>query len=237
MPHKILMIVHQPTSVFGRVGTELEKRGYHLQRCCVPEGDALPSSMEEFAGVVIFGGPQSANDDHLEPIRKELDWIPLALESQKPFLGICLGAQMLARVLGSKVALHPQGQVEIGYTSIEATPQGRYLFPESLHVYQWHREGAEVPQSAALLAQGHVFKNQCFSYGKKAYGIQFHPELTLERMERWMKNGAERLKLPGAQQPEAQREGFHKHDKHVVEWMENFFNHWLPEKNPAPDLP
>lgn len=233
MNHKVLMIVHQKTSVFGRIGSELEQRGYHLERCCPPEGDPLPPHLDNFVGTVIFGGPQSANDDHLEGIRKELDWIPIALDSKKPFLGICLGAQMLAKVLGGKVALHPDGRVEIGYIAIQSTPQGRSLFPESIHVYQWHKEGAEVPQSAVLLAEGTHFRNQAFSYEENAYGIQFHPELTMEQMERWMTKGAERLKLLGAQQPEEQRVGFQKYDKYVLAWMDNFFDHWLSAKKQA----
>ena len=57
MSEKILMVVHQKTSVFGRVGEKLAERGYHLERCCPPEGDALPLSPDDYAGTIIFGGP------------------------------------------------------------------------------------------------------------------------------------------------------------------------------------
>ncbi len=231
MDRKFLMIVHQKTSVFGRVGDKLAERGYDLERCCPPEGDALPPNLDGYAGTVIFGGPMSANDEHLAGIRKELDWIPTAIESQKPFLGICLGAQLLAKTLGAKVYLHPEEMVEIGYYCIKATAEGRYLFPEEIHAYQWHREGSEIPKDAVLLAESERFQNQAFSYGKQIYGIQFHTEVTLERMKVWMNKGAERLKLPGAQQPAEQIAGFHKYDPNILQWLDDFLDHWLHEKN------
>lgn len=101
---KILIVVHQETSDPGLVGQLLRENGYDLDIRCPAIGHSLPSTMESYSGTIVFGGPMSANDDNTLPfIRTELDWIPIALESEKPYLGICLGAQMLARVLGGKV--------------------------------------------------------------------------------------------------------------------------------------
>ena len=79
-------------------------------------------------------------------MRREIDWIEVPLREQRPFLGICLGAQMLARQLGARVAPHPQGRAEIGYYPIRPTAAGHALCPDwPEHVYHWHREGFELP--------------------------------------------------------------------------------------------
>lgn len=123
---KVLLIVHQITSDPGRVGRMLRERGYTLDIRCPSNQEELPATMEDHDAVAIFGGPMSANDDKTLPfIRTELDWIPTALDSRKPFLGICLGAQLLARALGATVAPHPEGRAEIGYFPVVPTRPGR----------------------------------------------------------------------------------------------------------------
>ena len=86
-------------------------------------GDALPGDMAEHAAAIIFGGPMSANDTD-DFIRTEIDWIAVPLKEDKPFLGICLGAQMCARQLGGTVFKHPTGHAEIGYYPIRPTAAG-----------------------------------------------------------------------------------------------------------------
>lgn len=126
---KILLIIQQPTSETGRVGQLLRQSGYILDIRCPSLQDQLPATMDEHEGVVIFGGPMSANDSETLPfIRTELDWIGTALDSHKPFLGICLGAQLLARVLGATVAPHPDGIAEVGYYPVVPTQAGQTHF-------------------------------------------------------------------------------------------------------------
>ena len=117
----------------------------------------------------------SANDTD-EAIHRETDWIAVPLAENKPFLGICLGAQMLARHLGARVAPHPNGMAEVGYYPIRPTAIGRAVVPVwPSHVYQWHREGFDLPAGAELLAEGDMFPVQAFRLGA-AYAIQFHGE-------------------------------------------------------------
>lgn len=112
---RILIVVHQEHSTPGRVGELLEAQGCTLDRRCPNLGCGLPRDLSPYRACVVFGGPQSANDDHLPGIRAELDWLErTVLPSDRPVLGICLGAQMIARVLGAKVGPHPDGLVEIG---------------------------------------------------------------------------------------------------------------------------
>ena len=118
-----------------------------------------PKRSGDYAGAIMFGGPMSANDEH-DWLRREIDWIDVPLCEEKPFLGICLGAQMLARHLGHRVYAHPEGKVEVGYYPIRPTADGHNVcdcpFPN--HVYQWHGEGFELPGGAILLASGAGFR-------------------------------------------------------------------------------
>ncbi|MFQ5956034.1 MAG: GMP synthase, partial [Kiloniellales bacterium] len=145
MANKILLVVHQETSDTGRVGTKLAARGHGLDVRCPMQGDPLPEHMEGHAGAVVFGGPMSANDEHLPGIRAELEWLTSLLDTGKPFLGICLGAQILGRVLGARVELHPEGMAEIGYFTVRPTAAADGFLDGPLTVYHWHREGVELP--------------------------------------------------------------------------------------------
>lgn len=221
---KILLIVHQESSDPGLVGQILRDDGYSLdiRRPCL--GEILPETMDEHDGAVIFGGPMSANDDNTLPfIRTELDWIETAIDSGKPYLGICLGAQLLARVLGVIVAPHPQELMEIGYVPIAPTLAGQGL--PSI-VYHWHREGFELPQGATLLAQGAVFPNQAFRYGASAYGLQFHPEITDTLIDRWTTVAAEHLDRPEAQSRDMQIHNHSRYGEAVACWLRQFLHDW-----------
>ena len=234
----ILAVVHQGHSRTGRVGALLEQRGYNVERCCPSVGDALPEDLSAYSGIVVYGGPMSANDDATQPgIKAELDWLPKVLDSDVPYLGLCLGAQLVARVLGAKVDVHPEGLAEIGYVKIEPVFAQCRVFPSSMTVYQWHREGFDLPSGATLLAKGDCFPNQAFRYGNNVFGLQFHPEVTLEMKHIWTEKAAERLKLPGAM-PREQHIDLHPvHDPHLGDWTGRFLDYWLARKEAARDLP
>ena len=104
----VLIVLHQEMSTPGRVGHYLQARGISMDIRRPRLGDPLPETLAMHAGAVIFGGPMSANDPD-DFIRTEIEWIKVPLREEKPFLGICLGAQMLARQLGATVAFHPEG--------------------------------------------------------------------------------------------------------------------------------
>jgi len=117
-PDRVLIVLHQEHSSPGRIGQMLVARGFRLDVRRPRFGDPLPDTMADHAGAIVFGGPMSANDPD-DYVRREIDWIRVPLVEGAPFLGICLGAQMLVRHLGGRVAPHPEGQVEIGYYPIE----------------------------------------------------------------------------------------------------------------------
>lgn len=226
MSDPILIVLHQEHSTPGRVGRLLRERGFALDIRRPRFGDPLPSSMSGHVGAIVFGGPMSANDS--EPwIRREIDWIEVPLREQAPFLGICLGAQMLARQLGGRVGRHDRGHHEIGYYPLHPTAAGRSLFEWPSHVYHWHGEGFETVAGTELLARGDMFENQAFRFGPSAYGLQFHPEVTHAMMCRWTVHGHNRLDEPGAQDRHTQLSGRYQYDHQVRAWLDTFLETWL----------
>jgi len=127
-PLPVLVIVHQPTSTPGQVGDVLQALGFPLDLRCPALDQPLPTSLDRHSAVIVFGGPMSANDDHRGFIRQELDWIPTVLAAEKPYLGICLGAQLLARTLGAAVAPRVRASEKLA-TTLFCRLQGRGCYP------------------------------------------------------------------------------------------------------------
>lgn len=231
----ILVVLHQETSSPGRLGQMLMRRGHRLDVRRPALGDALPPTLAAHAGAVVFGGPMSANDGDAW-IRREIDWIGVPLAEDKPFLGICLGAQMLVRRLGGRVESHPRGEVEVGWYPLAPTAAARDLLPWPQMVYQWHREGFDLPSGARLMATGDRFHHQAIAVGRRAWGIQFHPELTLAMMHRWTVRAAHRMEAPGAQARRQHFDGRDLWDHQTRLWAERFLDLWLaPDPEPVPE--
>ena len=225
MSNAVLLVLHQEQSTPGRVGLALRDRGYVLDIRRPRFGDPLPKTMADHAGAVIFGGPQSANDPD-DFIKAEIDWIGVPLKEEKPFLGICLGAQMLAKQLGERVFTHPEGKAEIGYYPIRPTAAGRAICAWPDHMYQWHREGFDLPRGTELLAEGEIFATQAFRAGS-GYAIQFHAEVTHAMMCRWTTRGASRMELPGAKKRAEHFADRPVYDHGIRAWLSAFLDHWL----------
>jgi GMP synthase (glutamine-hydrolysing) len=225
----VLIVLHQEHSSPGRVGAALRAMGARLDIRRPGCGEPLPATLADHAGVVVFGGPMGANDT-LEWVRREIEWLETPLAEDKPLLGLCLGAQMLARALGARVFSYDDKRSEIGYYRIEPTPSGERLcstpFPRT--VYQWHSDGFDLAHGGELLAAGGAnFPNQAYRYGPRAIGLQFHPEVTYHMMCRWTHRGAERLTRPGALTRPEHLGGWFQHDGLVAAWLEAFLPAWL----------
>ncbi|WP_051929054.1 glutamine amidotransferase [Thermopetrobacter sp. TC1] len=224
---RVLIVLHQATSTPGRIGHWLRQRGVELDIRYPVFGDELPASLEAHHGAIIFGGPGSVNDNCAH-FRKEIDWLSVPLRENKPYIGICLGAQMLAKHLGARVGPHPDGYCEVGYYPVRPTSLGAALcdcWPE--YVYQWHREGFDIPAGAQKLLEGlGYFPNQAFRFGA-AFGFQFHPEVTTAMLHRWTVKSAESLSWPGARPLSTHFEDRLVHDPAVSCWLDRFLDFWL----------
>ena len=226
MQQPILIVLHGEHSTPGRIGNALRDLGYPLDVRRPRFEDPLPSTMAEHAGAIIFGGPMSANDPD-DYIRREIDWIGVPLREHKPFLGICLGAQMFARQLGGTVFRHPEGHAEIGYYPIRPTSAGLAVvdaWPEC--VYQWHREGFDLPPGAELLAEGDTFEVQAIRAGA-AFALQFHPDVTHAMMHKWTTRGHDRMELPGAKPRHTHFADRAVYDYSARAWLSVFLERWL----------
>jgi GMP synthase (glutamine-hydrolysing) len=222
----VLIVLHQEHSTPGRVGLRLRGRGHALDIRRPRFGDPLPATLAEHAGAVVFGGPMSANDNE-DYIRRETEWMKVPLAEEAPLLGLCLGAQLLARYLGAAVRADPEGRVEIGYYDITPTEAGRRMIAWPDRVHHFHREGFDLPADATLLATGAVFPNQAFAYGAAAFAIQFHIELTMAMVGRWTGRIGDRAKLPGAQDTADHLAGRALHDWKTASFLETFLDLWL----------
>lgn len=224
----VLLVGHSASRESGRVTPLLHAKGYRTEWCCPFAGDALPDEPHTYAAAIVFGGVQSANDaESCAYLRHEIDWIGRFVDAGGRYLGICLGGQLLARALGATVRRHPAGINEIGYYPVRPTEAGRAVMPEPLHVYHWHQEGFEVPGSAELLVAGEDFPNQAFRFGARAYGLQFHPEVTPDVAARWIDSAADHLTRPGAQCRATQSSGMARFDQAIHRWFDGFLDRWL----------
>ncbi len=222
----VLIVLHQENSNPGHVGQWFVRNGYPLDIRKPRFGEPLPATMANHCGAVVFGGPMSANDKD-DFIRTEIEWIGVTLKEKAPFLGICLGAQMLAIHLGAKVGFDPQDRAEIGYYPLVTTEDGSRLGPFPDHVYQWHREGCELPRDAQLLATSSgAFPNQAFCYGQAAFGVQFHPEITYAQVHRWTGHNNTRLQMKGACERQQHIDGHVVHGPKVNAWLGRFLDRW-----------
>jgi GMP synthase-like glutamine amidotransferase len=164
-------------------------------------GDSLPGNLSGIEGIISLGGPMNAYEEDKYPFLKDEDrLLKKAVNEQVPVLGICLGAQLLAKACGARVMRAEEK--EIGFYGINITEEGKsdLLFsglPSQLKVFQWHEDTFEIPSGASLLARGASCRNQAFRIGKNVYGLQFHLEATLDMIESWVaryKGSADMLK-------------------------------------------
>jgi GMP synthase (glutamine-hydrolysing) len=226
---KVLYIFHQKTSVAGDVGKKFENRGFSADIIRPPLGDILPNNLSSYSAIVIFGGPMSVNDDE-KFIRDEIKWMKKVIDSKIPFLGICLGAQILAKYLGCDVVKNKKNLSEIGFFEIEPIGEGDQIFKSQNVFYQFHTEGFELPDGCQLLARGYVFQNQAFRY-QNCYALQFHPEVNFFVHLRWLflvlTKKPKILFHKGSQNLFYQLYLRTKYNKSISLWLDSFFDNYL----------
>ena len=186
MARKIILVEHHDEPRDDLASTYLPKLGFKLE-CYRPfAGESLPEPKEDTAGVVITGGAANVDEmDQYPYLHDESRWIEQCLNQDIPTLGLCLGAQLLAHVLGAPVAPHEGGAQAFGLYPIEAVDPEQKFVPDNFFAVEFHSRGFEIPAGADALAAGETFPNQAFRYGANVLGTQFHPECTLAILRRW----------------------------------------------------
>src|SRR4030066_1178627 len=159
--------------------------------------------LEEITHIVLLGGPMNVYEEDRYPFLRDEDlFIKEAIQRGKAVLGICLGAQLVAKALGAKVTKAPVK--EIGWFNVSLTKFGSRdpLFsrlPKTFPVFQWHEDTFDLPSAGKLIATSNPILHQAFRYGENAYGFQFHLEVTEEMIREWMKTYEE--EFIGSQTP------------------------------------
>ena len=182
----IAVIRHVPFEDLGYIAKAIEQAGHSYMYFDLYAGHSTPK-LEDVEAVISMGGPMSANQD-LFYLKQELRLIERACAESKPVLGICLGAQLIAKALGGRV--YRNAVTEIGWAPIHWTPDARYdaLFEDLIEpevVFHWHSETFDPPLGAARLAWSDGCHNQAFRLGSFIYGFQFHLEVTPEMILDW----------------------------------------------------
>ena len=193
-PKRVFAFRHFPIEDVGLIRVPLEERGISIEYADLYRPGVPVPDVTQAAGLIFMCGPMSANDD-LPYLRQELQLIAQAVERRQPVLGVCLGAQLIAKALGAKVyrnAVKEVGWFEIQLTGAAARdPLFAGLGPAET-VFHWHGETFDLPPGAEWLAFSEACRNQAFRAGAGVYGLQFHLEVTPAMIEDWCADDANR---------------------------------------------
>jgi GMP synthase (glutamine-hydrolysing) len=184
-----LAIIHGESVRSGVFGDVVRERGHALEEWSLAWGEPLPRPLDAYGAVLVFGGAMHADqDDHHPWLREEDFFLQRLLDLHMPVLGICLGAQLLAKAAHAPV--YPAEEAEVGWYAVELTEAGADdpvlgRLPQTFDAFQWHYYAHDVPAGAVELARNHVC-TQAFRLGDSAWGVQFHPEVTLHQVQSWI---------------------------------------------------
>ncbi len=228
---------HDPAGIFGEA---ILRRGGWYDALLAPEGRlsanptvgrAVPTEPGDYDGLIVLGGLMSADEDaehpHLVPLMELMRGFVAA---GRPVLGICLGAQLMARAWGGRC--FRMDAPEIGFVPLAATPaatQDRLLAGLDPHpcLMQWHQDSFELPPGAELLVTGEACRNQAFRLGELAYGLQFHCEATVDMLRQW----AMALAHHAERAPAGFFAGFdaevQRHQAAARAWTESLAERWI----------
>ncbi len=181
-------IRHVAFEDLGAFRAPIERAGYRVHYYDIGIDELWTLEPVKTELIIILGGPIGADEEHKYPfLRDELDILEERLKAGRPTLGICLGAQLMARALGAPV--YPGSAKEIGFAPLTLTQEGKascLAAFEGEPVLHWHGDTFDLPEDCVRLASTPLCENQAFAYGRNALAVQFHPETGADGFERWL---------------------------------------------------
>ena len=193
---KIHTFMHVPYEGLGCIEKWITLKKHSITYSKFYENYSLPE-LSEIDWLIVMGGPMGVYDENIYPwLSEEKNYIKRAIDSGKTVLGICLGSQLIADVLGAKV--YPNKQKEIGWFNLSLTKVGQQHpilkdFENSFPVFHWHGDTFDLPSESIQLFQSEITKNQGFLYHEKVLGLQFHFEVTVQSLTNMVSNGMSEL--------------------------------------------
>lgn len=229
---KVLSVSHVPFEGLGSLSGLLKDRGAVIEQIVSYQNDIGIYAPEEHDLAIILGGPMGVYQADIFPfLNAEMRYIEKRLEKGLPTLGICLGSQLMAKVLGSNVYPGKQGK-EIGWYKLDVSEAGsktplRHLDGEKTMMMHWHGDTYDFPKDATLLARSDKYAIQAYSYGKNALAVQCHPEVTRDSLEFWIVSGG----FAGLEKEGISVQDFRKQTEEHVDRLNRqtalFFNEWI----------
>jgi GMP synthase-like glutamine amidotransferase len=226
----VLVIRHARTEGAGFFGVFLDQKHIPWQMVRIDEGDALPSDIADYSGLVMMGGPMSVNDD-LPWIAQELNLIRQAMAANKPVLGHCLGGQLISKALGAKVCANPVKEIGWGEVQVTSNSDGLDLFGvNAFESFHWHGETFDLPDGAQHLLSSKFCKNQAYQIGK-AIAFQCHIEMMEDMVKVWCEGGqdelADSIASPGVQQADAIQTNLAARVANLNKIAGNVYSYWI----------
>ena len=189
MRRMVLILRHVAHEPAGTLEAALADAGLGFHYVDLYEETPARLPFEKVSGLVVLGGPMNADESSQYPfLASDVRWIRQAIGMEIPLLGICLGSQLLAKALGTRV--YPNNVKEIGWYPVEltaaATDDSLFAGSGTWTVFQWHGDTFDLPSGACRLARSPLCENQAFRYAHNTWGLQFHIEMTAELIENWL---------------------------------------------------
>ncbi len=231
---KLLVLQHVPHELLGTLNPLLKRAGFRIRYVNFARHPDAQPSLDGYDGMVVLGGPMSVNDAaRLPHLSTEMKLIEEALRRDLPVLGICLGAQLIAKTLGATV--YRNKIKEIGWYDVSPTDHAQSdpllgAFAETEKIFQWHGETFNIPGRTHHLAFSTLCANQAFRYGANVYGFQFHLEVDEPMIHRWLRvpeNRKEIAALGGTNTPERIHQETPEHMARLNQLSERVFGEFI----------
>jgi len=205
---RLLIFQHVSYEILGTLDPLLRNAGFRIRYVNFDRQPDAKPDISRYHGLIVLGGPMNCDQSDRHPhLETEIELIRQTIDAGKPILGICLGAQLIARALGARVM--PNETKEIGWYELNLTAAGQddplfSHFDDSQMIFQWHGDRFDIPDGATHLATSPDCQNQAFRYSDNVYGLQFHLEVDAPMIHRWLQRPAmarEAMNVGGEEHP------------------------------------